>query len=190
MVKLLNSTEYAGETVEFTLDNMTYPVTLVTNGTHTIGKLAVQGAGVGQHTMSLSDPAGCFDPVVFVCPVNSGSADAEFDALWAEYELGGYQSSVQSIPGETKLLGNYPNPFNPTTTMRYTLAEQGEVSLRVYNTLGQLVKTIVNGFQTSGYHEATWDGTNESGAVVASGIYVYRLATQNLVETKRMILMK
>jgi len=93
-------------------------------------------------------------------------------------------------PTTTALLGNYPNPFNPSTTFRYGLAEPQQVSLRIYNTLGQLVRTVVNDFQAEGYHEAVWDGRNETGSTVASGIYVYRMTAGSLVETRKMLLMK
>ena len=88
------------------------------------------------------------------------------------------------------MLGNYPNPFNPSTTFRYGLSEPGQVSLKVYNMLGQLVRTIVDEQQVEGYHEAVWDGRNEIGATVASGIYIYRMAAGNIVETRRMLLVK
>jgi len=90
----------------------------------------------------------------------------------------------------TKLEGNHPNPFNPSTTFSYTLSEPGQVSLRVYNTLGQLVKTIVDQEQVQGHHEAVWDGRNEIGSVVAGGIYLYRIVTADYTETRKMLMMK
>ncbi len=90
----------------------------------------------------------------------------------------------------TKLEGNHPNPFNPSTTFSYTLSEPGQVSLRVYNTLGQLVKTIVDQEQVQGHHEAVWDGRNEIGSVVAGGIYLYRIVTADYSETRKMLMMK
>ncbi len=97
---------------------------------------------------------------------------------------------VSQTPETTVLIGNYPNPFNPSTTIRYGLSQPGLVSLRVYNILGQLVRTIVDEHQLGGYHEAVWDGRNEVGATVASGIYVYRMTAASFVETRRMLLVK
>ena len=90
----------------------------------------------------------------------------------------------------TRLEGNHPNPFNPSTTFSYTLSEPGQVSLKVYNTIGQLVRTIVDQEQMEGHHEAVWDGRNEAGGMVSSGIYIYRMTAGNYLETKRMLLLK
>ena len=95
-----------------------------------------------------------------------------------------------SIPRRSELFQNYPNPFNPSTTFSYGLAEPGQVSLTIYNMLGQLIRTVVDEHQVEGYHEVAWDGRNEVGAAAASGIYVCRMIAENHVETKRMILIK
>jgi plastocyanin len=97
---------------------------------------------------------------------------------------------AQEIARETKLLGNYPNPFNPSTTIRYTLAEEAYVTLKIYNTLGQEVATLANELQTAGDKSAVWNGTNQEGARVSSGIYIYRIQAGDFVRTQRMILMK
>lgn len=102
----------------------------------------------------------------------------------------GSLTAGEAIPEMSELSENYPNPFNPSTTFRYGLSKPGQVTLRVYNVLGKLVKTIIDEHQTEGYHEVGWDGKNEAGATVASGIYVYRLTTGDFVETKRMLLLK
>ncbi len=90
----------------------------------------------------------------------------------------------------TRLEGNHPNPFNPSTTFSYVLSEPGQVSLKVYNMLGQLVRTVVDQTQLEGHHEAVWDGRNETSGLVSSGIYIYRMTAGNFVETKRMLLLK
>ena len=85
---------------------------------------------------------------------------------------------------------NYPNPFNPQTTIRYYLPQSSKVELSIYNVKGQKVKTLVDGFQAVGLQSVTWDGTNKSGAEVASGIYFYRVKTDYSEETKKMVLLK
>ena len=95
-----------------------------------------------------------------------------------------------SIPLMFSLSQNYPNPFNPSTTIRYALSEDTRATLKVYNMLGQLIATLVDEFQSAGYREANWNGTNGSGASVASGIYVYRLTTSKFVYTKRMLFLR
>jgi hypothetical protein len=89
------------------------------------------------------------------------------------------------------LLQNYPNPFNPTTTIRYSIAERGHVSLRVYNVAGQLVKTLVDEVRSPAAIEPyTWDGRNDAGQPVSSGVYFYRLIAKNYTQTKKMVLLK
>ncbi len=95
-----------------------------------------------------------------------------------------------AIPAATALLDNYPDPFNPETTIRYTLSEDAHVTLKVYSMLGQLVTTLVDELQTAGYRSAIWNGRNDSRAGVASGIYIYRITAGNFTATKRMLLLK
>ena len=85
---------------------------------------------------------------------------------------------------------NTPNPFNPTTTIAFTLANDGVVSLRVYNALGQQVRTLVNRHTTAGHHTVTWNGRDDRGNAVASGVYLYRLVTGDKVMVKRMTLVR
>ncbi len=88
------------------------------------------------------------------------------------------------------LLQNYPNPFNPTTTIRYQIPENGLVSLKVYNLLGQEVKTLVSEEKTRGSYEVKWNGDNNFGSRVASGIYFYRIESGKFIKTNKMIMLK
>ncbi len=94
------------------------------------------------------------------------------------------------VPTEYVLEQNYPNPFNPTTTLKYGLKETADVTIRIYNVLGQMVKTLVNAKQTAGFKEVTWDGTNDFGVKVSSGIYVYKIQANDFVKARKMILLK
>ena len=89
-----------------------------------------------------------------------------------------------------ELLDNYPNPFNPTTTIGYTLPEAGQVSLDIYNLLGQHVRSLVNEDQAAGTHRIVWDGKDSSGKSLGSGVYFYQLRTNRAVTVKRMVLVK
>jgi hypothetical protein len=80
---------------------------------------------------------------------------------------------------------NYPNPFNPSTRIQYTLPEATQVTLEVFNSVGQKVMGLVNGQQTAGYHTATF---NASG--LSSGLYLYKFTTPSFTETKKMLLIK
>lgn len=85
---------------------------------------------------------------------------------------------------------NHPNPFNPTTTISYEVPRGAHVTLTVFGPSGEKVRTLVDAYQASGPHSTGWDGTNDVGAAVGSGVYFYRLQTGELSDTKRMILLK
>ncbi len=92
------------------------------------------------------------------------------------------------------LKSNYPNPFNPTTTIRYQVAKESKVTLTIYNLLGQKVKTLVNEKVASGDYHVVWDGSNNNGEGVGSGIYFLKMVAQSdetrFVETQKLMLMK
>jgi hypothetical protein len=89
------------------------------------------------------------------------------------------------------LAQNVPNPFNPVTTIEYSLASPGRVTLRIYNVAGQLIRTLVGDEQRpAGFSNARWDGRNDAGTAVASGVYFYRLIAGSFVETRKMVLLK
>jgi len=90
----------------------------------------------------------------------------------------------------TKLHGNYPNPFNPVTNIAYSIKTAGKVTLEVYNIKGQLVKTLVNEVMETGDHTAIWNGKDNTGKSVSSGVYFYKMKAGNYTATNKMILMK
>ena len=96
----------------------------------------------------------------------------------------------QVLPDDWALEQNYPNPFNPTTTIEFSMPHTAGVTVRVYNVLGQVVKTLVNGTLPAGIHRVQWDATDESGAGVTSGLYIYRMETEAFQATKTLVLMK
>lgn len=98
--------------------------------------------------------------------------------------------SDQTTTKVTKLNGNYPNPFNPTTTISYQLGKEQPVDITIYNVKGQKVRNLVNSTQTAGQHTITWNGTNDNNKSVASGIYYYKLSTTDKTEVRKAILMK
>jgi len=100
-------------------------------------------------------------------------------------------TAVEPRPGEVpsgfELYENYPNPFNPETVIRYELNEGGSVRLSVYNILGRKVVDLVEGLQTSGVYNVTWDGRDDQGYFVASGIYLYRLTMDGRMSQARVM---
>jgi hypothetical protein len=85
---------------------------------------------------------------------------------------------------------NYPNPFNPSTVIKYDLLESEKVELRIYNVLGQEVRTLVNELQEKGNKRVTWNGLDNLNRKVSTGIYFYKITAGSWSEVKKMILMK
>ena len=100
------------------------------------------------------------------------------------------KADVIDVPTEFALEGNYPNPFNPTTTIRFALPEATGVTLEVYDATGRRVASLINSQMAAGRYEAIWNGRSDAGSSVASGVYLYRLRAGSFVQTKTMLLMK
>jgi bacillolysin len=94
------------------------------------------------------------------------------------------------VPEKFELSENYPNPFNPTTTIKYSIPEAQDVMISVYDLSGSKIADIVDGFQSAGTYQVTWNGKNNLGESVSSGAYFYRLQSRNRVETKKLLLLK
>jgi hypothetical protein len=94
------------------------------------------------------------------------------------------------IPSAYKLAQNFPNPFNPVTSIQFDMKERGLVTLKIYNVAGQLVRTLVDGMKDAGFYSITWDGKNNRGAKVGSGIYFCKMETKGFSATKKMVALK
>lgn len=95
-----------------------------------------------------------------------------------------------NLPDKFMAYPAYPNPFNPTTTIRYDLFKSARVSLKIYNIVGQEIITLADGIQSPGRRTVVWNGKNERDQVVASGVYFYRLQVDNLVRTNKILYVK
>jgi hypothetical protein len=95
-----------------------------------------------------------------------------------------------SSPSDFSLSHNYPNPFNPATTIEYELRKESHVDISIYNLLGQKVSTVVDGVKSAGEHSARWDGTDYDGKHVPSGVYFYRIASRGYTDSKKMLLLR
>lgn len=95
-----------------------------------------------------------------------------------------------NAPREFVLSQNYPNPFNPSTVIRFLLPQTGHATLAVYDILGHRVRTLVDGVQTAGAQQVTWDGRDDRGTAAASGMYFYRLSANGLTQTRKLTLMR
>jgi hypothetical protein len=173
---ILNTTSHTGQTVEFMVDGSSYIAVIESRGTSSRAQISVPGFDPGNHTVMLTDPAGCFEPIVVNC---SAGAEANGD-VWM----------VEETVEETAALSNYPNPFNPTTTVRYVINEDAWVTLKVYSAVGEEIVTLVDQFQKSGARSVVWNGRSKDGVSLASGIYFYRLQAGKIIRSGKMLLMK
>lgn len=107
----------------------------------------------------------------------------------ADYNGTSMETTTRTLPSEFAVSQNYPNPFNPTTTIALSLPTASKWNLAVYNVAGQLVKDF-NGYNEAGNFSVVWDGTDNNGSSVASGIYFYKMVASNFSATKKMVLMK
>ena len=96
----------------------------------------------------------------------------------------------KELPNKFTLTQNYPNPFNPSTRIEYTVPYNAHVTIEIFNILGQKVKTLVDEEKIPYNYYVDWDGTNDYGKKVTSGIYMYRIKTNEFVQSKKMVLMK
>lgn len=102
----------------------------------------------------------------------------------------GIEGGSGRIPDRFDISANYPNPFNPTTSIKYQIPQASEVTITIYDNLGRVVRTLVNKKQQPGHYEALWNGTNDYGQLVSSGVYVYQVRAGNFVKSRKMILLK
>lgn len=109
----------------------------------------------------------------------------------ARFSSGGeFFVESQQVPIRFRLYANYPNPFNPATTIRFDIPQEGVAELSIYNMLGQRVRHLLKGSLPPGRYDIIWDGRNEAGQTVASGVYLYRLRIGRFVATRKMVLVR
>jgi hypothetical protein len=125
--------------------------------------------------------------------INTPASDQEvvFDSFTFIPE-GGSVTAADDTPvaAMSHLFDARPNPFNPTTSIGYTMATDGFAEIVIYDVRGRRVRTLASGNAAQGYNEVVWDGRNDAGSRVASGVYLYQLRTGNVVETKKMVMLK
>ena len=140
--------------------------------------------GTASVTSMVGTPGGLYAGGTFNYAGNSYSNDL---ALWKDFTLTGIDNVLagEQQPYQTRLYPNYPNPFNPATTIPYSLQTAGPVKLRVYNILGKLVATLVDENQRAGSHEVQFNASH-----LSSGVYFYRISTPGFTETKKLLLLK
>ncbi len=102
----------------------------------------------------------------------------------------GIEDENSRLPARFALHQNYPNPFNPATTIRYDLVQESKVLLRIYNALGQEIRTLVDRVEPAGYKSVVWDSKDNAGRSVASGVYICRLSAGRFVKSRKMLFVR
>ncbi len=141
------------------------------------GALGIDIDRTTEASLTLTDPA--FNTLKL--KVTPNGTDGPFLSTGENYE---------TFPAEFSLHGNYPNPFNPVTTLRYSLSNRANVTVSVYNLMGQQIFDLVNRYHDAGFHQVTWSGKDNVGNTVPSGVYFYRVTTKDESLTGKMLLMK
>ena len=100
------------------------------------------------------------------------------------------RDQIVQTPKQFRLLNNYPNPFNPSTTLSFDIVRPGSISLRIYNLLGQEVALLLDGYQQAGHHKVVWNALDARGVQVGSGVYFARLQEGSLVDVKKLVLVR
>ena len=159
----------------------------------------VTSAGVNTINLWMREDGLLVDKIVLTndaafTPTGTGPAESPRGTA-SEKGFGGFDTlslgeTIDETPTEFSLGTNYPNPFNPTTTIQFALPETSGVTLEVYDTMGRRVALLVNNQLAAGRYEAVWNGRNDAGSSVASGLYLYRLKAGSFTETKTMMLLK
>ena len=98
--------------------------------------------------------------------------------------------SLSNVPQQFVLYPNYPNPFNPVTTIRYDLPDDSYVTLTIHDMMGKQIRTLVDGSESAGSRLSQWNARDDQGRAVSAGVYLYKIQAGDLVDTKKMILLK
>ena len=138
---------------------------------------------------SVTDLNGIAEIVVTATDDSSASVSDSFNVTILPVGVG-IDDEFADIPVEFNLYQNYPNPFNPSTLIKYALPKSSTVSLVIYNLMGQEIRRWDESDAVPGYYEKIWNGTNQAGISVSSGIYIYRITTAEFIQTRKMVLLK
>ena len=139
-------------------------------------------------SFDLNEP---FDITESLVEIPTGDLEEVVDLQLTYRSITSLPEHAQNFQPDEFVLGeNYPNPFNPTTNFQYQLADSRNITIKVYNMLGNEVRTLVNGKQDAGLHTVSWDGKNNVGINVTSGVYIYSLRAGNFIDFKKMTLVR
>jgi hypothetical protein len=143
----------------------------------------------GDTTLLIRESVGTAIGGYAIVPVFSVSLDS-IQQISFQASVTGVKKLNYIVPKQFSVSQNYPNPFNPGTIINYALPKSSLVTIKISNILGQEVKTLVNGVQQAGNYSVQWNGDNNFGRLVASGVYLYRVEAGQNVKTMKMMYLK
>jgi len=151
---------------------------------------AGNSVGSGGYFFAASINHDCNEDSTIIINVNISSGEDEYweDEFWIEIDALG--TDDEDLPVKYSLSDAFPNPFNPSTKIRYGVPKKDLVSIAIHDVVGRHVKTLVSTEKDPGFHEVQWDATNDQGAMVSAGMYFYVIRSGGFIETKKMILLK
>lgn len=201
IVATMTHTEIEEVTVDawgtVTIPAGTYPCLRARSDRTTITETVIPGFPPQTFTETYIDYEWVAEDMFTLVSISSQAGETDPDFTDAESIMRLYsltdidtETATLSTPQNTVLQQNVPNPFNPTTTITYSIATPNDVHLAIYDVNGRLIKTLVNDWQSAGQYSINWNGTNEDGQAVNSGIYFYQMTTSQTNETKSMVLLK
>ncbi len=174
-------------------DNISHPIPVNTTDKAKLLvklKFKVKSTATPTHIMIDSAYIGLAGPFVLTTADGSSIHPQYVHCDSADIVLPVQEVQAQLLPGRYELGQNTPNPFNPNTTIVFAVPRPSDVRIEVFNMLGQKVKILANEFSKAGYKRVEWDGTDDNGSSVASGVYLYRMTAGDFSETKKMLLLK
>ena len=179
--------------IDYWTDNSTALKFFVISQTPTVDSDYHTFAIVSEQWVSVDIPLTTFPNVdltdVFQFKVE-GNGTIYWDNFYFYSNLVGVDNTSETLPQKFTLEQNFPNPFNPFTTLRYDLPEDALVNITIYDMLGREVKTLVNTTQDAGFKSVVWNATNDHGKPVSAGVYLYQIQAGDFVQTKKMVLLK
>ena len=109
---------------------------------------------------------------------------------WANSSLSINEDIVDIAPSSFNLKQNYPNPFNPSTNIEFEMMVQSDIKIEIFDVTGGYITTLYKGFADPGVHKLTWNGINDKGQIISSGVYFYKMTADNFVQTRKLLFAK
>ncbi|RKX24653.1 MAG: hypothetical protein DRP45_07750 [Candidatus Zixiibacteriota bacterium] len=173
-------------------DDPEYPDSLLTFGYSADNDSLLVTIDTASGVMTLKSDLAYLGTVELIVTVSDPRAASATDTVTVTVDshVSVGDNTETNLPNRFSLEQNYPNPFNSSTLIQFDIPQYCQVELSIYNLLGQRVRTLVEGQRPAGSHRVIWDGRNNGGLPVATGIYLYRLQVDDQIKTKKMLLLK